>query len=159
MYSQVPYTAVTSAVDLPLVDCIHLNAGGLNRLGRRLARLALALPTVPGALIGPRIVRTDRQPEPPDKELVRLTFSGVTGGWSPADDMAGFDVLTAAGQPHPVNHVINAFPDKRDPSAIQVRLNVPLQAGERLSYGHGLRPVCNVVDGADLPLCACEILF
>ena len=157
--TRVPFTAVTSAIDLPLVDCIHVNAAGLKRLGRRLARLALAVPTVPGAQIGPRIIRTDRQPEPPDRELARLTFSGVTGGWLPADNMAGFDVLTTTGQPHPVNHVINAFPDKHDPRAIQVRLNVPLQAGEFLSYGHGLRPVCNVVDEADLPLCACEIRF
>jgi len=157
--TRVPFTAVTSAIDLPLVDCIHLNAAGLNRLGRRLARLAVAVTTVPGTQIGPRIVGTDRQPEPPDRELVRLTCSGVTGAWLPSDNMAGFDVLTADGKPHPVNHVINAFPDKHDPRAIQVRLNVPLQAGERLSYGHGLRPVCNVVDAADLPLCACEIRF
>lgn len=151
---RVPFTAVTAAVDLPLVDCIHINAGGLQRLGRRLARQALAMAAAPNTISGPRLLRADHQPEPPDRGLVRLAFAGVTGGWLPTDNMAGFDVLTAAGQPHPVNHVINACRDRQDPTAIWVRLNIPLQAGEQLGYGQGLRTYCNVVDEADMPLCA-----
>ena len=145
---RVPFTAVTSAIDLPLVDCIHLNSAGLQRLGRRLARLAL------GTSPAPRLLHASHQPEPPDRGLVRLTFTGVTGKWMPADNMAGFDVLTASGQPHPVNHVINAFPDPRDPTALHVRINIPLQPGEQIGYGQGLRPYCNVTDEADMPLCA-----
>lgn len=150
----VPYTAVTSAIDLPLIDCIHLNSGGLQRLGRRLAKLALALGSAQDAIPAPRLLRADHQPEPPDRGLIRLTFAGVTGGWLPADHMGGFDVLTASGQPHPVNHVINAFRDRQDPCIINVRVNIPLQAGEQICYGRGLRPYCNVVDEADMPLLA-----
>jgi len=146
--TRIPFVAVTSAIDLPLVDCIHLNATGLQRLGRRLARLAA------GSVSSPRFISACHHPEPPDRGLVQLTFTGVNGGWLPVDNMAGFDVLTANGQSHPTNHVINAFRDPATPGAIQVRVNVPLQPGEMLGYGHGLRPFCNVVDEADQPLCA-----
>jgi len=146
--TRIPFVAVTSAIDLPLVDCIHLNATGLQRLGRRLARLAA------GSVSSLRFVSARHHPEPPDRGLLQFTFTGVNGGWLPVDNMAGFDVLTANGQSHPTNHVINAFRDPTDPGAIRVRVNVPLQPGEMLGYGHGLRPVCNVVDEADQPLCA-----
>jgi len=155
--TRLPYTAVTSAIDLPLVDCIHINANGLKRLGGRLARLALAMTTTPNALSGPRLLRAESQAEPPDRGLVRLSFSGVSGGWLPADHMAGFDILTAEGQAHPINRVINAFRDLEDPTVIWVRLNIPLQSGDKVVYGIGLNTYCNVTDEADQPLCACSI--
>ena len=155
--TRIPYTAVTSAIDLPLVDCIHINANGLKRLGGRLARHALAMTTTPNTLTGPRLLRAESQSEPPDRGLVRLSFSGVSGGWLPADHMAGFDILTAEGQAHPINRVINAFRDLEDPTVIWVRLNIPLQSGDKVVYGIGLNTYCNVTDEADQPLCACSI--
>jgi hypothetical protein len=50
--------------------------------------------------------------------------------------------------------VLNAWPDNADPTSIWLKLSLPLQPGERLAYGAGLRPHCDVVDAADMPLCA-----
>ena len=146
----IPGTEVTSAIDLPLVDAIHINANGLKRLGQRLARLALGQR-------GPRLIAAHRGSEPPDRGLVTLDFADVTGGWQPADHIAGFEVLTGTGQVHAVNHVINAFRDRVDPARLRIRLNLPLADGDRLVYGHGLRPYCNAVDAAGMPLLAGEI--
>jgi len=155
---RVDHVAMTSAIDLPLVDCIHLNAAGLKRLGNRLARMAAALISgTPGNQIGPRLKRAIQRPEPPDRVLIDLSFTGVTGAWQPADHIAGFDVMDADGNPHRINHVINAFRNPADPTSILVRLNIALQPGETVTYGHGLRPYCNAVDEADFPLCASTI--
>lgn len=152
---RVPGVAMTSAIDLALVDCIHLNSSALCRLGRRLARMARGLAAgQSGAEIGPRFVSATQSKEPPDRGVVHLKFTGVTGGWLPLQQMEGFDVLNAAGEPHAINHVIHAFRSRSNPQEIDVKVNIPLQAGERIVYGRGLRPVCNVVDEADMPLCA-----
>lgn len=156
---RVAATAVTSAIDLPLVDCIHINARGLQRLGRRLARLALALEANPALPPGPRLCGASFGTEPPDRGLTRLEFSDVAGTWQPADNMTGFEVLDPAGLAHPLNHFINAWPDPADGTAILVRTNLPLQPGETIAYGYGLRPCCNVVDAADLPLCVCRATY
>ncbi len=33
-------------------------------------------------------------------------------------------------------------------------MNLPMEPGNYLGYGEGLFPYCNVVDEADMPLCA-----
>ena len=151
---RIPFTAVTSAVDLGLTDPIHLNACGLHRLGRRLARQALAFAAGARQGAGPRVVRVETVPSSTPQGTVRLVCEGVEGGWAPADHMAGFTLLSAAGQPVPGNYVYNAFRDPRDPTAILLRLNLPPQPGESIAYGQGLHPYCNVVDAADMPLCS-----
>jgi sialate O-acetylesterase len=153
--NSVPFTAATSAVDLPLIDAIHINASGLRRLGRRLARIAGNMEK--GFVAGPKLIDVCSGSEPPDRGLIRLQFSGVTGGWLPVDNIAGFDILTPEHVPHPVNHVINAFRDKSDPANILVRTNLPVEPGDILAYGNGLRPYCNAIDEADMPLSAFEV--
>ena len=44
--------------------------------------------------------------------------------------------------------------DPVDPAALQVLLSAVPEAGARLGYGGGLDPYCNLVDEADMPLCA-----
>jgi sialate O-acetylesterase len=151
---RVPFVTVTSAVDLGLTDPIHVNARGLHRLGRRLARQALALAAGSRQGLGPRVKRVESVPSSTQQGTVRLVCEGVSGEWSPVDHMAGFMHLSAGGEPVPGNPVYNAFADPRDRTAILLRLNLPMQPGESIAYGQGLRPYCNVVDGADMPLCA-----
>jgi sialate O-acetylesterase len=147
MPAHVPHLTVTSAVDLPLVDAIHINAGGLVRLGRRMARQALGQPS-------PRVARAVLEPARPGMGAVRLWCTGVTGGWQPADDLAGFAITDADGQPVPDNYVFNAHPDRDDPTQIVLHLNLPARPGDRVAYAQGIFPYANVVDAADMPLCS-----
>jgi len=152
--ARVPRLAVTSALDLGLVDPIHIDAVGLQRLGRRMARQALAITQDDAARLGPRVLRVEAVPSTAAQGTVRVVCQGVAGGWTPADHMAGFVHLSATGEPLPLNPVFNAFPDPDYPTAILVRLNLPVEPGERIAYGAGLNPYVNVVDAADMPLCA-----
>jgi len=151
---RVPFLTVTSAIDLALEDVIHINTAGLVRLGTRLARQMLALDGVAGYQAHPRVTRVARIPGHPGQGAVRIECTGVTGGWHPTDNMAGFGITDAAGQELPNNRVFNALPDPEDPSAILLRLNLPAEPGERITYAQGLFPYANVSDQADMPLCA-----
>lgn len=150
----VNHTAVTSAVDLGLIDTIHVNAYGLIRLGRRMARQALALTVRPYGEVGPRVVATEIFASGVVQGRLRIRCSGVTGRWRPADHLGGFTIAGADGQPIPDNAVVNAFPDPEDPAAIIINTNLPLQPNDWICYGQGFDPYCNVVDEADMPLCS-----
>jgi hypothetical protein len=151
---QVPQTAVTTAIDLPLEDIIHITSGGLIRLGHRLARQALALTAGQGT-IGPRVERLERMPDRARGQgEVRIHCRNVCEGWQPADHLGGFSLITPDGRPLPDNYVFNAYRDPDDPTAIRLRMNLPPPAGTLIAYGDGLRPYCNAVDAADMPLCA-----
>ncbi len=152
----VPNTAVTSAVDLPLVDGIHISTSGLKRLGIRLAGMAsLLLAGTKGSEIGPRLTKVTQDLEAPGRLNVDLSFTGVTRAWLPADHIAGFDVLGKDGHPHPNSHVVNAYRHPTIPTSIRVMVEGPLlEEGEKIVYAHGARTYCNAVDEGDFPLCA-----
>jgi hypothetical protein len=86
--------------------------------------------------------------------VVRIVCAGVEGGWHPTEHMAGFAALTPDGLPHPQNRVLDARPDPADPRKIRILLNAPPHDACRIGYGMGFNPYCNVVDEADMPLCA-----
>ncbi len=151
---QYPNVAVTSAVDLGLDDVIHIDTEGLIRLGRRMARQALTLTGRATYALGPRLARVERLPIREGREAIRLHFTGVTGAWQPANPMGGFTLLDRDGAIHTINHIFSARRDAADPSVICLRLNLPMEEGDSLVYGHGLHPFCNVADSADMPLCA-----
>lgn len=145
---------VTSAIDLCLNDTIHIDAPGLIRLGRRMARQALTVVERKKFGTGPAFrglaVRVN------DRGLgeVDLDFSGVAEGWFPLRGMTGFSILDPEGRPHPSRGVTAAYRHPEKKSVIVVRTNAALQKGDRIAYGRGLHPHCNVVDGGDMPLCA-----
>jgi len=142
------------------VDIIHVNTGGLVRLGRRLARQALAIAYGRGDIsTGPRVVRMERVAcNFSDHGAVRVVCDGVTGAWQPADNIAGFGVYDAAGQPIIKDHLVyNAMPEKGCPRNILLQMNLPLPPGGKIGYGRGLMPYCNAVDSADMPLCGLTI--
>jgi hypothetical protein len=148
---------VTSAIDLCLNDTIHIDSPGLVRLGRRMARQALTLVEKKEFGTGPAFrglaVRVN------DRGLgeVDLDFSGVAEGWFPQRGMTGFCILDAEGKPHPRCGVTAAYRNPKKKSVIVVRTNTMLQKGDRVAYGKGLHPHCNVVDGGDMPLCAFSV--
>lgn len=150
-------TALTSAVDLGMTDPIHLNTSAQRRLGRRLARLALSVcydypyqqgPRLMHAVAGSKMWRHERV------GIVRLTFGGVTGQIHPRDHLSGFVCLNTSGNPATNNPIYNVSVDDTEDSTIVVVTRRPLRGGESIAYGYGCNPYCNVVDSADMPVCA-----
>jgi Carbohydrate esterase, sialic acid-specific acetylesterase len=151
--SRTVHATVTSTVDLPLVDLIHIDTGGLIRLGRRMARLALA-----GAQLGPEPAQLQRFVSPAGIcNAIRVSFKGVAAaGWACPDAarVSGFEVWAPDAQFHPPLYVVNAWVDPTSAGStdIIVLLNREMDAGTRLGYGMGLNPVCDLVDADDTPL-------
>ena len=85
---------------------------------------------------------------------MRLSFTGVTGSWNPADHLAGFTISARDGSALPGNYVFRVYRDPADPTAIRLRINLPVQPGDLVSRDPGPQPYCNVVDDADMGLCA-----
>jgi sialate O-acetylesterase len=157
----VPYTAVTSAIDLGLTDLIHIDTQGLIRLGRRMARLALGLMNDRDSAPGPQVVRIRRQQILRDGPggrgpmgMAYVATSGVTGGWNPRQHISGFEVRDHDGQPRDDVFLINAWVDESDLTSIRLLLTAPPDDSVRIGYGLGQNPYCNAVDDADMPLCA-----
>lgn len=149
--ARTPNTAVTSAVDLPLVDLIHIDTGGLIRLGERLAKLALAQKQ-----IGPQVDSITRFKAPGGLcNTIRVTFSGMTGRWRQAGSVGGFDVRLPNPEIRAALYPVNAWVDPNgDCTDIIVLLNREMDADAKLGYGLGTNPACGLADEADMPLCS-----
>lgn len=147
-------TGVTTAVDLPLADGIHVSTAGLVRLGRRMARLALRLAGRADIPPGPFATGIEPWPTPSGQSnAVRIRFGGVSGGWQRTDGIRGFSLHAAEGSREEAPFPINAWVDEEagDDSVILL-VSRPLGRGEKIGYGLGTDPVCDLVDGADMPL-------
>jgi sialate O-acetylesterase len=150
----VPHTAVTSAIDLPLEDAIHINTTGLIRLGKRMARLAAPLQagSTPGA---PRLLRIERgAAHPLGFGTVRVVCESVAGGWKPVSHQSGFSLCDESGAPLENVLLLDASTDATEPNVTNLLFSAPLEMEIHVAYGLGLNPYCNVVDEADQPLLA-----
>ena len=146
---RLPHVGVVSAIDLGLVDHCHVDAAGLVRLGRRLARLALT------GGVSPDVVRVERAPDAGNgRHRLRIVCAGVEGGWRPADHITGFELRDGANRRHRAVGVVDAHPDPDDPRNITVILTSEGEFDPRLRIGYGLGfdPPCLAVDAADMPL-------
>jgi sialate O-acetylesterase len=149
-------TGVTTAVDLPLVDGIHVNTAGLVRLGRRMARHALRLGGESGIAPGPFVTGIETWTTPGGgSNALRIRFGGVTGGWRRTDGIRGFTMHAAEGSGEAPPFPIDAWVDAGagDDSVILLLSRLPAR-GEKVGYGLGMDPVCDLVDGADMSLCS-----
>jgi hypothetical protein len=150
--ARTPHTAATTAVDLPLVDLIHVDTASLIRLGQRLAKLALA-----GKQLGPQVAGIERFKGPGGLcNTIRVRFSGVTGRWCRANNIRGFEVRLPDAEYRAPLYPVNAWADPHggDGSDIIVLLNREMDADVKLGYGLGLNPPCDLADEADMPLCS-----
>ncbi|MFN2540080.1 MAG: sialate O-acetylesterase [Mycobacteriales bacterium] len=131
-------TAVVSAVDLDLEDPIHLSTSGQLRLGRRLARVAAGVPGID--LAGAAVVR--------DGLALDVRFTGVVGRlMSLGGRPSGFSVRSAEGEDCNLVFAADLLPDG---DGYRLRLSRRLQPGERLWYGYGADPTCNLIDEEDM---------
>jgi sialate O-acetylesterase len=145
-----PGLAIASAIDLELSDPIHIGATGLDRLGVRLAMLAIE----GGA--GPDVELVEAAGVNGVGHLVlRVRCRDVRGGWRGLPRIPGFRLCESDGTPVRRVAVVDAAVDPLDPSSILVTTSA-LAAGElagvHLSYGQGFDPVCVATDERDLPL-------
>lgn len=147
---RLPHTAATSAIDLGLSDAIHVGTPGLIRLGRRLAKLALALEA--GQPLNPRVTSVVKAESPLGHPMLRVNCANVNGGWHPAQHLSGFELLSTDGTPHASVRVIDVSIAPDDPSALLILLTGQINEPGVLAYGAGLNPYCNAVDEADMPL-------
>jgi sialate O-acetylesterase len=150
-------TAATSSIDLPLVDPIHVDTPGLIRLGGRLARQALRLTQQPELEPGPRVesIAWTKAPVGP-RSAIRARFGGLAGGWTARDNIRGFEVRVPEPAYRAPLFVVNAWVDGAEGGGtdVIVLLNRPAEEDARLGYGLGVNPACDLVDQADMPLCA-----
>lgn len=148
---KISHHAVTTAVDLSLNDIIHIDAPGLIRLGRRMARLALSLGGGKKILRGPRLEKIVSGKNRRGYGEIRLRFSGVAGKLLPEQAVHGFVLVNAEGALHPKRAIFQARRGAKT-NEILLRTNTPCEPGDAVFYGKGLTPICNVVDEADMAL-------
>lgn len=137
---------VSTAVDLPLSDPIHVSTRGLRRLGRRLARLASGAAT-PLTIEEITKTVTPGTDGAPDAVQVRVRIGGASGPLSPAEHVAGFSLRDAAG--HDKGGIFAVTVDGDAPSTVVVHAATTLTDGDSLWYGYGFDPYCNLVDADD----------
>ena len=146
-----------SAVDLyPMADIVHLDYAAQQRLGRRLAEVALAnVYKLPGHANPIKLASIDVH----DSSIV-VHYSGVNGRLTAPGRPHGFEVrfpkLTAAqlnaGHSNPAIYQVEFLPD--DPAAVLLKCAAPinLDLNPVLYYGAGMNPYCNITDEKDIPL-------
>ncbi|MBT3272652.1 MAG: sialate O-acetylesterase [Spirochaetales bacterium] len=157
--NRMPNTAVTSAIDLPLVDAIHINTEGLVRLGRRLALLCQNLTGDKAISTGPILDSAELVSLPSGtRNGIRLRFGGVTGVWAKRHKVHGFFVRQTDWEQRAPLTVVNAWieDDDEDSNRIMLLLNREPEKGTevKIAYGLGPNPPCDLADEADMPLCA-----
>ena len=160
---------VVASLDLyPMVDPIHLDFGAYQRLGPRIAEVALSeIYKVPGHGTPIQLESIQVDPLPAFKtgepvhghSLIRIRFNGVNDKLQAAGRPSGFSLhFPAVGEDvlkKGVPVIYTTEFDPKDPSAVLLR--VKGEAAELkgiykavLYYGAGLDPYCNIVDGKDM---------
>jgi sialate O-acetylesterase len=168
-----PNVYTVSALDLPLEDAAHISFEGQQRLGRRLAELALSQvygQADHGKGIGVKGIEV-LQPEN-RRPMVRVRFSGVSGKLRANGLPTGFELRSqlpaqepqapAADAAMPVIYRVDF--DPRDGAAVILGVfdNALINSGgakfHRLQqqfsivYGPGMSPYVNIVDEMDMPI-------
>jgi sialate O-acetylesterase len=150
---------MTSAIDLPLDDQIHLSAAGQKRLGGRLAEIALT--EVYGKPDHGKAIQLESvsvEKAESDRPVIECRFGGVTGKLQSQGRPHGFEIRTGGTDtvvPQP--YEIECHPE--DPSMLVLRMGRPLPLPATLIHGPGLDPYVNIVDDLDMPIPAftCEL--
>jgi sialate O-acetylesterase len=137
-----------ASIDLELDDPIHVSTGGLQRLGRRLATLALRdLFGYAEYQPGPQFEAFE--PVPFRQPRYRVNFTGINGALQSAARPTGFSFRDSTGQDL---NLIFKTAITADGQAIDLFLTNHPPTNAFLWYGYGLNPYCNVVDELDMAL-------
>jgi len=168
---------VTAGCDLMLEDSIHIGFEGYQRLGPRLAEIALSQVYGLQGHGAPITLDKIEVLQPKNRRLmIRVRFNGVSGRLTAADRPMGFELRgsrpaddPSRAYPHPpppedapVYVIYRVDFDPTDPAAlilgvfdsspIYMGKPHPLRAPLSLVYGGGLDPYVNIVDEKDIPI-------
>jgi hypothetical protein len=146
---------MVSAIDLSTDDAIHLSFESQQRMGSRLAEVALTeVYHQPGH--GKPIKLSSIAVIQPDSErpMIRVHFSGVTGHLKAAGPPTGFELRPSGPGGDPLHMVYRVDFDPHDPAALIVGVFHPFKKGEvdELVYGSGMIPYVNIRDEKDMPV-------
>jgi carbohydrate esterase-like sialic acid-specific acetylesterase len=149
--AQIPGVALASAIDLELLDEIHIDIASLKRVGRRLANLACAdlYPSrSDGIKRGPRPVAA--RIEGAAKDRIAVTFSGVNGRLAATGRLSGFSLRDPVGADLLAVNDAVLDPERPDTVVLQVKPHAVPASGATLWYGWGNNPYCNLRDEKDM---------
>lgn len=140
--------AVVPAIDLPLDDLIHLGSAAFPTLASRLAQAAesflIGRPKTPPSITPARIQYHPAGRSRP-APAIEVTFHGVQGALRSPCAARGFTILSTDGAPIPL-----IFRTALEGNRAILHLSFPLPEDARLSYGHGLDPVCELGDDSGM---------
>jgi sialate O-acetylesterase len=140
---------VVSAIDLPIGDGMHLPAGSAQRVGWRLAEVALS--EVYKMAGHGRSINLESIKYSKEERTIKLHFSGVTGRLHALGRPADFQLRVENHHTYsPVCYRTDFDPD--DPAGLILHLGGQLDEPFRLVYGSGPTPYCNIVDDRDIPV-------
>ena len=144
---------VVPAIDLPLDDLIHIGAPGHERLGQRLAEVALTFVYevkghgTPIDLQSCQVVPTSD----PLHHSLRITFSGVTGLLQAKGRPAGFEFKSDdPKRDGPMVYKVEFDPS--DPASVIVWYSKALTNPIKLYYAPGMNPYVNITDSRDMAI-------
>ena len=145
---------VVSAIDLPTDDAVHISFEGQQRLGRRLAEIALSeVYHRPGHAHSIDVASMELINPKGERPLIRVRFSGVTGRLRAAGRPHGFELRPTGPDADTYHMVYRIDLDPSDPQAVIVGIFHPFQGDTHmLIYGGGMDPYVNIVDEKDIPI-------
>ena len=136
--------AVVPAIDLSLVDAIHISGKSQIVLGRRLAQAMRVLRIGPKAGKLPIALKKVSVTSCRALGTVVVEFDNVVGGLRSGSRPAGFSIVNN-------NTLVGVYDIELDGNRAIIRSTVPeetLSAGAAVHYGYGCNPYCNITDAA-----------
>lgn len=144
---------VVPAIDLPLDDLIHIGTAGQERLGRRMARIALdKVYHADGGATA--IDYASYEIAPPLDALhntMKVKFIGVNGKLQAPGRPTGFS-LRSDDPKKDGPYVFKVDMDAKDPSSVILWYTKAITEPMSLYYGGGIDPYVNVVDSKDMSI-------
>jgi sialate O-acetylesterase len=137
------------SIDLDVMDGLHLDYASLERMGERMARVALPYANkeaTPRTEIRLQSVKRASAPKP----RIVLEFSGVTGRLRAPGRPTGFVFKKPTGET--VEWIFKAELDPNRPDSVILWTTTMPGPDVDLYYGAGPAPYVNIVDEADMPL-------
>lgn len=142
---------MVSAIDLSLDDVIHISFEGQQRLGKRIAEIALSQVYQKSSHAHPIDLESIQVAHDASPAYIKVRFSGVDGKLSCSGRCADFELVTAdSDELYLVTFRTDL--DPTDPAAVILTLQQQIKETTQLIYGGGANPYCNIVDEKDIPL-------
>lgn len=143
---------VVPAIDLAQDDAIHLSGDSQQRLGRRLAEVALGqVYQRPGHATAITLDTIETVPQDPHLQsagfTIKLKFKGVNGRLRSGDRPTGFALRRPKG-----NDLYRVDFDPNEPNVVLLQVTPPWVPQTRLVYAPGVNPFANIVDERDMAL-------